>query len=182
MYAPSAFRDYVRRLNDSISLGNATEHTHRPALKALLEAAFPGVTATNEPRRIECGAPDFAVSRNGATVGYVEAKDCGFSLDTIERDSRRGKPGNAERQAAKAVHAVPAQPRAHQLHRVPLVRGRRKTLRSRASQRRTLLAGWSRTAQPSATPTSCCPPSWSAAPNPYPAPKSLRCAWRDLRT
>ncbi len=86
------FRDYVCALQDSLDHGDATEHTHRPALKTLLESAYPGVVATNEPSRIECGAPDLGVSRNSVTVGYIEAKDVGVSLDDIERDSRRANP------------------------------------------------------------------------------------------
>ena len=31
------FRDYVSALQDSLDHGDATEHTHRPALKTLLE-------------------------------------------------------------------------------------------------------------------------------------------------
>ena len=50
------FRTYVRGLNDNLALGNATEHTHRSALKTLIESIRDGVTATNEPKRIECGA------------------------------------------------------------------------------------------------------------------------------
>ena len=95
MYDPRPFREYIQRLNDSLSLGNATEHTHRSALKALLEAVHDGTTATNEPRRIECGAPDFAVTQAGPNplmVGYVEAKDIGTGLDQIEQDSNRAKP------------------------------------------------------------------------------------------
>ena len=88
------FRDYVRALQAELSRGNATEHTHRPALKALLESALDGIAATNEPKRVDCGAPDYAVSRtrDGLTVGYVEAKDIGVSLDAIERDSNRKDP------------------------------------------------------------------------------------------
>ncbi len=90
--------EYVRRLRDNLARGNATEHTHRPALKALLEAAVTGVEATNEPKHIECGAPDFVVARTERkggpplAVGYVEAKDCGVDLDAIERDSKRRNP------------------------------------------------------------------------------------------
>ncbi len=65
--------------------GNATEHTHRPALKSLIESLASGVTATNEPKHVECGAPDFVVSRNAQhgpmTLGYIEAKDVGKDLD-----------------------------------------------------------------------------------------------------
>ena len=89
-----AFRDYVGELNRSLSVGNATEHTHRPALKTLLEAIDGSITATNEPARIECGAPDYSISVNGLTVGYIEAKDIGISLDAIERDSNRSNPGS----------------------------------------------------------------------------------------
>ena len=97
------FRDYVRKLQAAVAQSNATEHTHRPALKALLESALDGVTATNEPKRVECGAPDFAVSQRqgGLTVGYVEAKDIGVSLDGIERDSVRANPSTANGQQFK---------------------------------------------------------------------------------
>ena len=91
------FRDYVKSLQDEMAGGNATEHTYRTALKALLESAIDGVIATNEPKRVECGAPDYAVSRarDGLTVGYVEAKDIGVSLDAIERDGGRANPSTA---------------------------------------------------------------------------------------
>lgn len=89
------FREYVRELNDNISGDNATEHTHRPALKTLLESVQDGITATNEPSRIECGAPDYSISFNGLTIGYIEAKDIGASLDAIERDANRKNPNSA---------------------------------------------------------------------------------------
>lgn len=42
------------------------------------------MTATNEPRRIECGSPDFIVTHRDIPVGYVEAKDVGTDLDDAE--------------------------------------------------------------------------------------------------
>ena len=92
------FRAYVKSLNDNLALGNATEHTHRSALKTLIESIRDGVTATNEPKRIECGAPDYAVTKDGPTpltVGYVEAKDINGDLEAIERDSDRANPSTA---------------------------------------------------------------------------------------
>ena len=88
------FREYARKLQAAVSQGNATEHTYRPALKTLLESALDGITATNEPKRVECGAPDYVVSREqgGLTIGYVEAKDVGVSLADIEQDSARANP------------------------------------------------------------------------------------------
>ena len=46
----SIFRDYVKELQAAVSLGNATEHTHRPALQTFLESAVDGIVATNEPK------------------------------------------------------------------------------------------------------------------------------------
>ena len=88
------FREYVRQLQAAVSRGNSTEHTHRPALKELLESALDEIVATNEPKRVECGAPDYSVSRKqgGLTIGYVEAKDIGVSLPDIEQDSARANP------------------------------------------------------------------------------------------
>jgi len=81
-------KNYLKQLSDILPAGNATEHTFRPALKSLLESFDPTVTATNEPKRIACGAPDFNVSRGGFTLGYVEAKDVGVSLAETERSEQ----------------------------------------------------------------------------------------------
>ena len=101
-----AFRDYVGELNRSLSVGNATEHTHRPALKTLLEAIDGSITATNEPARIECGAPDYSISVNGLTVGYIEAKDIGANLDAIERDGNRSNPSSPNGEQLKRYRAA----------------------------------------------------------------------------
>lgn len=76
---------YLSQLEAALAAGSATEHTHRPALKALIESCAPPLTATNEPKRIACGAPDFCVTQRGATLGYIEAKDVGRALDEAER-------------------------------------------------------------------------------------------------
>ncbi|MEI6449414.1 MAG: type ISP restriction/modification enzyme [Actinomycetes bacterium] len=86
--ASVAFRDYLTEVGRDLAAGYATEHTHRPALKALVIALDPDVRPVNEPKRIECGAPDFIVTRNALPVGYIEAKDVGRSLDEIERDEQ----------------------------------------------------------------------------------------------
>ncbi len=82
------FRDYLQAIEKKLALGDATEHTHRSALEALVESLQPGITATNEPSRIECGAPDFVVTKGSATIGYFEAKDIGKSLDEAEKSEQ----------------------------------------------------------------------------------------------
>ena len=88
MSNPDPFKTYLQKLQKNLSTGAATEHTHRSALEALLEAVGDGVLATNEPRRVECGAPDYVITRAQTPIGYVEAKDVGASLDTAERSEQ----------------------------------------------------------------------------------------------
>ena len=80
--------DYLKQLENDLRAGNATEHTHRPALKSLIESLEAGITATNEPRRVACGAPDFVISRQDLIVGYMETKDVNLSLDQVERSEQ----------------------------------------------------------------------------------------------
>jgi len=79
------FQNYISAIDKSLAAGDATEHTHRPALKTLIENLDTMITATNEPKHIECGAPDFILRKGSVTVGYLEAKDIGRSLDEAEK-------------------------------------------------------------------------------------------------
>jgi hypothetical protein len=82
------FGTYLRELQKNLLTGMASEHTHRSALKVLLEATGDGVLAINEPRRVECGAPDYIITRARTPIGYIEAKDVGKSLDEAERSEQ----------------------------------------------------------------------------------------------
>jgi predicted helicase len=66
---------YLTDIDSKYRQGNATEHSYRPALQTLFEAITTGLSITNEPSRIECGAPDYIITRDGVPVGYIEAKD-----------------------------------------------------------------------------------------------------------
>ena len=77
-------KSYLARIKKELESGDATEHTHRPALKDLMEGLNTEVTATNEPKRVACGAPDYVVKKHDLSVGYIEAKDIGKSLDEAE--------------------------------------------------------------------------------------------------
>lgn len=82
------FTTYLRSLQKDLSSGKATEHTYRPALKTLVESVQRGVRATNEPKREECGAPDFIVQRRDIPLGYIECKDIGKPLDQEEKSEQ----------------------------------------------------------------------------------------------
>ncbi|MBP6965582.1 MAG: N-6 DNA methylase [Armatimonadetes bacterium] len=85
---PRALRDYAKELSANLARRDSTEHTHRPALKKAIEALFPKTVATNEPRRIQAGAPDYIVATGVVNVGYIEAKDIGKNLREIEKDEQ----------------------------------------------------------------------------------------------
>ncbi len=78
-------RKYLKDIEQAYRTGNATEHTYRSYLKNLLETLYPDVTATNEPKRVKYGAPDFIIARKQTPLGHIETKDIGVSLDQIER-------------------------------------------------------------------------------------------------
>ncbi len=86
----AAVREYLRKLQLALERGDATEHTHRPALKELIEALDETVIATNEPKRSDCGAPDYVVSRkrDHLSLGYIEAKEIGADLNKVEQSGQ----------------------------------------------------------------------------------------------
>ena len=84
--------DYLREIERYYKLGIAKEHSYRSTLQTMLPRLVQSVTAVNEPKRVACGAPDYAVLRsiggNLLIIGYIEAKDIGVPLDKIEKDEQ----------------------------------------------------------------------------------------------
>ncbi len=87
----AALRAYLGEIEGYYRAGKATEHTYRGTLQDLLKMLDKGISATNEPKRVKCGAPDYVVERDNFTIGYIEAKDVGLPLDKIERDEQLGR-------------------------------------------------------------------------------------------
>lgn len=80
--------DYIQDVSKRFAAGNAREHTYRGTLQNLLEDTIPNIQATNEPARIQCGAPDYVLTRKNIPVGYIEAKDIGVDLNKTENDEQ----------------------------------------------------------------------------------------------
>jgi len=78
----SEIAHYVSELNRIYKTGNATEHSYRLVFQLFLEKITSGLTVTNEPKRIACGAPDYIVTRAEIPVGYIEAKDIEADLNS----------------------------------------------------------------------------------------------------
>lgn len=57
--------EYVESLNERYKTGISREHSYRGDLQNLLESMLDKVLVTNEPARIECGAPDYIQTRKG---------------------------------------------------------------------------------------------------------------------
>jgi hypothetical protein len=66
------FRVYLTAIERELQQGIASEHTHQPALKAFIETVCTSTIATNEPKRIKCGAPDFIVTNEEAHPIYIQ--------------------------------------------------------------------------------------------------------------
>lgn len=73
-------QEYINIVNQRFQAGNATEHSYRGDMQQMLKTLLPDVDITNEPKRIDCGAPDYILSRKDIPVGYIEAKDVGVEL------------------------------------------------------------------------------------------------------
>src|SRR6266568_5188450 len=86
--AGTEVRHYLKGIEKTLQSRNATEHSYRSNLKGLLETLFPDVTATNEPKRIKCGAPDYIITNKQTPLGYIETKDIGIPLDQVERTAQ----------------------------------------------------------------------------------------------
>ena len=98
-YIPAYFmktdnlKQYIEDLNQQYKTGSAREHAYRPALKVLMQSLLPKMVVTNEPAHVDCGAPDYMVSRekDHLPVFFIEAKD----LNDADLDGR-SKTGHKE--------------------------------------------------------------------------------------
>jgi predicted helicase len=73
-------QEYISKINTLYRTGNAREHSYRGDLQNLIMAILPDILVTNEPARVNCGAPDYVLTRKDVPVGYIEAKDIGVDL------------------------------------------------------------------------------------------------------
>lgn len=73
-------QEYLSKINTLYITGNAREHSYRGDLQNLIMSILPDILVTNEPARVDCGAPDYVLTRKDVPVGYIEAKDIGVDL------------------------------------------------------------------------------------------------------
>ena len=71
---------YIAKIDTLYKTRNARKHSYRVDLQNLIMAILPDVLVTNEPARVQCGAPDYVLTRKDISIGYIEAKDIGVNL------------------------------------------------------------------------------------------------------
>ena len=81
-------KEYLKEVKRRYSAGISTEHSYRGDLQNLLSELVKEASITNEPKRQECGAPDYIVQRKDVPLGYIEAKNIGIDLDKIEKSEQ----------------------------------------------------------------------------------------------
>ena len=74
-------QQYIDKINSRFKSGITTEHSFRGELNTLIENIVPGIMATNEPTHIDCGAPDYIITKRNIPLGYIEAKDINADLN-----------------------------------------------------------------------------------------------------
>ena len=94
-----AVEEYVAEVVKKVKTGITTEHSFRGALATLLDALAQGLQAVNEPKRSDCGAPDYIVqNKTGLGVFFVEAK--GLGDDDLDGKKRTGHKEQFDRYKA----------------------------------------------------------------------------------
>jgi predicted helicase len=88
-------QQYLTKVETLYKTGNAREHSYRGDLQNLIMVILPDVLVTNEPARVDCGAPDYVLTRKDVPIGYIEAKDIGIDLGskTLKEQFDRYKSG-----------------------------------------------------------------------------------------
>ena len=86
-----AIRQYAKEINGNLQSG-ATEHTHRPAIKDLLDHVAGNRYAFNEASTNDPGNPDFVIKIGATDAGFVECKNVLVNLSAIESDSESINP------------------------------------------------------------------------------------------
>jgi len=83
------FEKYFKSLQ-SQKISDITEHSHRPALKELLESLVSAnVKVLHEPKREgKFGSPDFKITHTESIIGYIENKKIEESLDKIIKNDQ----------------------------------------------------------------------------------------------
>ena len=77
-------KQFMRSIRKTYRSGKATEASHYPALKVLLESLEGNIEAILQPTQSDFGIPDIVVQLDNVPIGHIECKDLHVSLDDVE--------------------------------------------------------------------------------------------------
>lgn len=95
----SIIQDFLSQISIIFKTGSATEHSYRSSFESLFKRLDDNISALNEPKRVECGAPDFIIQRGDLVVGHLEAKDVGADIRNLK--------GYSKEQQSRYLDALP---------------------------------------------------------------------------
>lgn len=96
---------YIQAINAKFITGKTTEHSFRGDLQSLIEAIIgTEFTVINEPKRQDCGAPDYIIEKKGIPIGFIEAKDIGDK--DLEGKKKNGNKEQFDRYKASLNNIV----------------------------------------------------------------------------
>ncbi len=97
---------FLHQVEALLKTGSATEHSYRPALKALFDAVMAPAEAINEPKHEQYGAPDFVIQQKNVPLGHIEVKDVGVDLAHVIVDSDKAEPKTTNGKQLKRYRAA----------------------------------------------------------------------------
>lgn len=87
----SSIEIFLNQIADTFNTGSATEHSYRSSFETLFKSLDNEITALNEPKRVECGAPDFIIQRGSLVIGHLEAKDLAVDIRNLNANNKEQK-------------------------------------------------------------------------------------------
>ena len=67
------FQEYIKAIDKLYHVGNTTEHSFRGVLASYLQSILKNYVVTNEPRRFECGAPDYVITLKNEPIAFLSS-------------------------------------------------------------------------------------------------------------
>ena len=75
--------EYLIEIDKVYKSGVAKEHSYRSALEILMKKLLKGKRIVNEPKKIDCGKPDFIIFNEDIQFGFIETKDIDIEINKI---------------------------------------------------------------------------------------------------
>ena len=86
--------NYLQDISKKFSRETSTEYSYRTEFEQLLREAFHlmgVVSIDHDAKSVDGNKPDFAIIKNQIPILYIETKDIGISLDSVENSDQMSR-------------------------------------------------------------------------------------------